>query len=35
LLGGTWLVAAVVVGVAGILLMVASDHARDHRAGAT
>jgi drug/metabolite transporter (DMT)-like permease len=35
LLGVTWLVAAALVGVAGILLVVASDHARDHRAGAT
>jgi hypothetical protein len=34
-LGGGWLVAGMVVGVAGILLVVASDHARDHRAGVT
>jgi hypothetical protein len=34
-LGGTWLVAGVLVGVAGTLLVVASDHARDHFAGRT
>jgi hypothetical protein len=32
-LSGGWLVVGVVVGVAGILLVVASDHARDHAAG--
>jgi hypothetical protein len=34
-LGGTWLAAGLVVGVAGTLLVVVSDHARDHLAGVT